>query len=1577
MTGQTPFDRVLEKIRKESKSTVELGTKFERLVFDFFEADSVYTKRFEKVWMWADWARENNIKEKSGTAHDLGIDIVARERGGTLCAIQCKCYDDDTVLDKGGVDSFIAAGRTYKMDNYILASTGPVNSNAMAMLRGIRCNIITKEHLRNGSVDWSQYPKIQAKKPRPLYDYQHAAVDDVVRGFQDNSRGKLIMACGTGKTRVSLQIAEDIVGIGGTVLYLVPSISLILQSMREWSDNSTKPHYYMAVCSDKSVRNIEDGTMTELETPASTDPKELSVKMAKRSKDTLNVIFSTYHSIEVVMKSVNERLDLILCDEAHRTTGIESNTKESFLSMVHHERNIRAKRRLYMTATPRIYTDTVKNKAQQKEKEVISMDDKAIYGPEFHKLSFYDAVHKYHALTDFKVRIAIMDGDTMDKWLQKSTADDDKQIPLNEKTLMASVWHALEYPGAGDSKKLLQRVIVFCDMINSSKLFAGDELDYKKDIKENAEKFARAQEVDRHRSFAMLVEHIKSVKGDRDSTRPDIRHVDGGDNAQSRRRELDWLRDSADDPNTCRILSNARCLSEGVDVPALDGVVFLNPRKSVVDVVQAVGRVMRRSPNKEYGYVVLPVAIPAGVSIDDALKGNKHFAVVWKVLNALRSHDGKLGDEINRLILEPPPIGTNNITNRIIIRHAGSHNLGRLDMPVDKMIRGISTKLVEKVGDIDYYDKYGKKLGETTHIIEARIKNKIAADKSIKREIQKFHEGLRVMINDSVTEESAIQAISQHMVMFRVFDALFSGQFTSHNPISVAFNGIISKIGLEGELDELEGFYADVKKEAALVDTPAKRQNFIKKIYGNFFESADKKGTEQHGIVYTPIEIVDFIINSIQHILKKEFYMSFNDRQVKVLEPFAGTGSFLVRLLESDHIKTNLYEKYKHDLFANELILLAYYIATINIETAYSNIRKSGKYVPFDGISYTDTLQIDPQYREGDRHRMQDTKLLGDFKQAHQRIRHQRGSHLHVLMGNPPYSVGQKDASENNPNITYPKIDKRIQNTYKLNTKTIRVTPLYDSYIRSIRWASDRIGESGIIGFVTNASFLRTESTAGVRACLEEEFTDVWCFDLRGNQRTQGETSKREGGKIFGSGSRAPVAITILVKNPKKKKCTIHYKDIGDYLDREQKLETVKDVNSITGIKGWKNIIADDHYDWIDQRNSSFTKYRPIGNKYTKYGQNSNSIFKIFSLGTSTNRDVWVYNTSTNILIKNMKKHVEYYNKLDPSNPKTDTMSGKLTRGLKQKLKKQKVGFDKNKIRISLYRPFLKQYLYFDKTRVFNEDVHLMPQFFPENHSKNLIICLPDKGKSGMFSVIITDVTPDLHIIEQSQCFPLYVYENGKDKKLNIMDSTLDEYKKHYNDKKITKKDIFYYIYGLLHHEGYKSKFANNLSRELPHIPMATDFWKFSNTGEKLVNLHLNYETCSRYNLGKPKAKFGKLEKMAYPRVQKDGKQVADKTKLRINGVEVYDNIPPVNYQVNGRTPLEWIIDRYKLTTDNDSGITNDPTEGITESKTITLVERMVYIGVESDKIVKELSKLPFEPKNWTPKKTGLDVHIN
>ena len=1538
------FDDVLAKIRAESLdkdgavNKVELGKRFERVTRDFLSSDNHYRNRFAKVWMWVDWPGRDG--------GDTGIDLVAEQHDGGLCAIQCKCYADDGSLDTKQVSKFLAKAAGLRMRHRILVYTGEaITANARRLLEQNDCKIIGPDHFRDSGVDWGGFPKLSARRPKELRPHQEAAVSDVVKGLAEHDRGQLIMACGTGKTLASLHVAEKHCRRGGIVLYLVPSISLILQSMREWSDNSNVRHYYLAVCSDKSTG--EDGSITELESPVSTDAEALAGYLEKRPADALTVVFSTYHSLSVVRRAFKEPFDLILCDEAHRTTGAED---KSFFTDVHSDSKVRGKKRLYMTATPRVYSDAI---LARTGKVVYSMDDEGKYGPRLHRLSFAEAVRK-GILSDFRVKIAIVPADRVDKEFQQSVGGKEKSMPLDERTLLAAVWHGINHPDDGKKPKILQRVIAFANRIDRSMMFAGHAKD-----EEGAD-----------RSFESVVAEYE--KWNPTGHRAEVDHIDGKTRALQRRDRMRWLDGSSGDPKTCRILSNARCLAEGVDVPALDGIVFLNPRKSRVDVVQSVGRVMRRAAGKKYGYVILPVAIPAGLQYHEALNDNKTFRVVWQVLNALRSHDEDFGHEINRLVLDKNPESTG--PPRVSVSVLDETVDGE---PLTKFFSSIKSKLVEKVGDINYYDKYGEKLGAAASTIEARIRNRMGKSPTACKEIEKLHADLKEMVGDSVTQNATVQIVAQHIVLSRVFDQLFSGQFTAHNPIAKVLEAVTKKIGMQEELHDLVGFYKDIYHELDGIKTREARQTFIKKIYGNFFESADKKSADKHGIVYTPIEVIDFIINSVNVLVQKHFGVYLNDRSVKILDPFAGTGTFLTRLLESGLVDDNLYEKYKNDLFADEIILLAYYIATVNIETTYSSLRRGGKYVPFDGISYTDTLLINPQYREKPHHRKEQSRIDSQFKAAHERIRQQRGSHVHVIMGNPPYSAKQDDYNKQMPNQKYEKMDSRISNTYvnkvkKINPNIKHVGALYDSYIRSIRWSSDRIGSAGVIALITNAGFLRSKVGAGIRASLEEEFDEIWCFDLRGNQKMQGEESLREGGKIFGSGSRVPVVITFLVKNPKMKKHTIRYRNIGNYLHREQKLKIVRDSKSIDGVFDWEIITPDKQHDWLNQSNKDFEKYAAMSSR-SQNKNNKTTIFNTHSLGITTARDDWAYNSSKTELGKNMRLHIDYCNKQDPEDVKIDSKRGKWGHELSKKIKDHRPEFVISNIRKALYRPFFTQYLYFDSTRMFNSRIGKVLEMFPDKQSTNLVIGVSYSSRG--FSRFVTNAIPDTNMnpTSPSQYCPLYIYEKGN-KKYNITDSALSEYKDHYNDRTITKKDLFYYIYAMLHHPRYCKKFANNLIREIPRIPMAADFISFRDSGRDLVNLHLSFENCVRYDLGKPKFIPSRFSKLSFGRKSINGRRyISDRTVIRADSMVLFENIPQTTYRVNGRTPLEWIVDRYRVTTDKDSGITNDPCTG---TNIVAVIERAVHIGLESERIINTLPE-EFEPgPEWKPESDSLERYM-
>jgi len=898
------------------------------------------------------------------------------------------------------------------------------------------------------------------------------------------------------------------------------------------------------------------------------------------------------------------------------------------------------------------------------------------------------------------------------------------------------------------------------------------------------------------------------------------------------------------------------------------------------------------------------------------------------------------------------------------------------DKQLPKFIKAIGVAPDAQLGAIDdtvqaTFDKFSeykdaiKQFEDSLDKIITKTKNAVskvaAGNKRYKDAAEQLVDMCRQVINDRIASKDIMDMIVQHVLTYRIFEMVYDEHdFHNTNTVARSLENLKSLLDLDVQAD-----YGTLEIIAESVTDSEQKQEFLKKVYETFYKKYDPKRADREGIVYTPLEVVGFMVNSVEELLCKHFGKGLSDSGVSVLDPAAGTGTFPAQILRKINPE-KIDKKYTNELFANEIYVLPYYIAALNVENTYYEI--TGRRREFDNVCWVDTLESGA---------LDFGKLVAYFEDVNvERVSRQQRSPINVVIGNPPYSAGQHNYDEENKNFEYKYLDKKIEETYvkalrKLDPNITNIKSNYDSYIRFFRWASDRIGESGIVAFVTNAGFVRSNAGAGMRKCLVEEFTDIWCFDLRGNARTKGKIRKKEAGNVFGSGSRTPIAITLLVKNPKESECAIHYRDIGDYLSREEKLNIVKNAVSIGELDGWQQIAPDKYHDWIEQRREEFYQYLPMGSKDAKSGK-GNALFGVYSRGVVTGRDAWACNSSKNELEKNMKIHVEYCLKRDKAAAKLDPKRGRKwnkllkekhdrTRGkwddeLITRMARERPKFDKAKIRTSLYRPFFKQHLYFDYH--FNNRYRI-PELFPDDDSVNTVICIPYKF-SGELSAIVTNITPSLGIIGANQCFPLYKYEDGK-RCENISDNALAEYKEKYSDKKITKNNIFHYVYGILHHHGYKSEYANNLLREFPRIPMAPDFWGFADAGRDLTALHVRFDSCPRYDLGTPKCRFNKFEKLSFPKkkiavIDGRGKEkqleVYDESRLRVDGQILFEDIPEIKYTVNGRTPLAWVVDQYATKTDKPSGITNDPCTG---TDIVAIIERAVYLGLESDRLVARL----------------------
>ncbi|MGV0874284.1 DEAD/DEAH box helicase [Mycolicibacterium sp. XJ879] len=1608
---------VIDALRK-APSNSERGTKFERLMVRYFELDPTLSQQYDAVWRWTDWP------DRKGKV-DTGIDLVARERDtGEYTAIQCKFYEPTHTLSKGDIDSFFtASGKKPFTNRVIISTTDRWGKNAEDALadQTVQVQRIGMAEIAESPIDWDiAWPQgdlevslspAQRHGARP---HQVQAIEKVFNGFAvGNDRGKLIMACGTGKTFTALKIAEGTAVENGNkarILFLVPSISLLSQTLREWTAQSELDLRAFAVCSDTKVsRSAEDYNIHDVPIPVTTDPQVLLHEMQHRRRaQGLTVVFCTYQSLPVVAKAQGlglDSFDLVICDEAHRTTGATlAGEDESNFVRIHDADYLKATRRLYMTATPRIFDENVKDKANEHSAELVSMDDELTYGPEFHRLTFGEAVDR-GLLTDYKVLVLTVDQSVIAARLQQELANVSGELLLDDASKIVGCWNGLakragtapDGTGFAPAEAPMRRAVAFAQDIKTSKRVA--------------EIFPRVVE-----AYADLLNEREDdgerVEETNRGLKCSVRHVDGTFNALARNAELSWLKGVVAE-DECRILTNARCLSEGVDVPALDAVLFLNPRNSQVDVVQSVGRVMRKAPGKDYGYVILPVAVPEGVEPSIALDDNKRFKVVWQVLNALRSHDERFDAMVNSLALnsKSDTKRAGEGSNKLLGGHVGpttdepGSDVG-LQQPGNTAAQmalfslaqwqeAIYARIVDKVGTRTYWEQWAADVADIAAALITRVKALLGgANPRVSEAFDQFVAGLRDNLNDSITTEDAISMLSQHLITKPVFDALFSGHdFASHNPVSRTMQKMVDTLGdagLEAETAKLEGFYESVRRRASAVSSAEGKQQVIAELYEKFFRIGFKKQSDALGIVYTPVEVVDFILRAADHVMREHFGKGLTDEGVHILDGFAGTGTFITRLMQSGLITPgDLARKYANELHANEIMLLAYYIAAVNIEATYHALvgktADTGDYEPFPGIALADTFQIS----EAD-----DSMDAIMFPQNNNRILNQLQTPMNVIIGNPPYSVGQTSANDLNANVKYPTLDSRIEQTYAKRSTATNKNSLYDSYIRAFRWATDRIGDAGAIAFVSNGGWIDGNTADGMRLSLANDYSTIYVYNLRGNQRTAGELSRKEGGKVFGGGSRNTVAVFIGVKDPTHAgPCRVFYRDIGDYLSREDKLRIV-DAEQVDAVE-WTSITPNDHGDWVNQRDEAFLVWPLIGDK-----EGGQRVFANYSAGLKSNRDSWVYNFSAKVVESNVSRMIDFYNgqvdafaarrTADPLadvDAFIDTDPTKISWGgsIKSQLSRGKrFTYRPGHVVPALYRPFHPQCVYFDAQ--LNERRYQLPTMFPTPQHTNLGFYTPNAGSMAPpFMCLMTDRLPDNGVAGTSAAnyYSRWTYEKAESATGELdfgaatdideygyrrIDNVTDEILKLYREalgEQVTKDDIFYYVYGQLHDPDYREKYAADLKKMLPHIPTPGSHERFdqlADAGRKLAELHVSYESVEPYPLDvqlKPGVdpddrETWRVQKMKW-RSKTDHCAITYNAKVTIAGIPQETE----RYMLGSRSALGWIIDRYKVTTDKASGIVNDPNDWCDEhddpTYIVDLIKRVTTVSIATMKIVDTL----------------------
>lgn len=1549
------FDELIQLAREQSSEIQrDKGTLFEKIAQIYFKNEPTYKNLFSDVWLLNEVPEEYAIPKK-----DTGVDLVARnEATGELTAIQAKFYDSK--IYKRHIDSFLAElGKSYYSDGIIVYSLDSLSSNADEAINQLSKPVaqIGLSDLRNSRIDWESFipsssNEVKVKNVKKTRPYQNDAINLTMDYFKENDRGQLIMAPGTGKTFTSLKLVEKMAKQTNkatfNVLYLVPSIQLLSQTLIGWNNDTELSMHSFAVTSDRNAskkKNADELSAKDIGFPATTDSDKLlsNYKKIENNQRDLTVVYSTYQSIEVLHEAQEKgfpEFDIVICDEAHRTTGAKALGEEaSVFTRVHNNNYIKANKRLYQTATPKIYGTDAKQKAEDSSIVLSSMDNKDIYGEEIFRLGFGQAVSN-DILTDYKVMVLAVDETAIKKDMQKILNIEENGLGVDDVSKLIGVWNGLMKRSSVDKEavfegKPMQRAISFIDTINNSKKISSQ-----------------------------FNEVVNEYLDGNDSIQQSInvRHVDGMMNTLEKKEALDWLSEDFAEDET-RVLSNVKFLTEGIDVPNLDAVIFLAPKKSQVDIVQAVGRIMRKFKDKEYGYIILPIVIPEGTTPESILDNNKKYEAVWQILNALRSVDERFSAMINKLELnrkKPENMDVIGIGEAPSVEDVENSSKGNdneqssyqtaLELDWGEIENAIYAKVVKKVGDRRYLEDWSEDVAKIAqrHIEQITI---MIRDENSQTAIEfdKFLKSLQHNINESIDEKQAIEMLAQHLITAPIFEALFGEySFVNNNPVSEAMDKIVEELskfgGFNKEQDELKEFYDSVKLRAEGIDNAEAKQRIIITLYDKFFSKGFKETTQRLGIVFTPVEVVDFIVKSVDDVLKKHFGKAIEDEGVHILDPFTGTGTFIVRTLH--YLKDKLANgeitladftrKYTQELHANEIVLLSYYIAAINIESTFAEINHE-EYKPFEGIVLTDTFESMEQ---------EDTLADDLFGTNDERLKRQQEVPITAIIGNPPYSAKQNSVNDNNANMKYPKLDERLVNTYVKESTAINKNNLYDSYIRAFRWASDRISEKGVIGFVSGAGFIDGNTADGLRKSLYKEFNHLYIFNLRGDQRTQGETSRKEGGKIFGSGSRTPIAISILVKDGSDNH-EIHYHDIGDYLSREEKLSIIKRSDIFNGLE-WRTIIPDRNNDWINQRNENYSNFNSLVGE-------PQSIFMTSGIGYSSSRDPWVIGFSKSRVIESSKLLVENYNS-QVSSIKTevdlelDKTKINWSRGLKKRwAKREFINYNDSEYRLELYRPFTKKWTNFLPPII--EYPGLWRKAFGNNNlEENLFL---NFGSGERHSVLISNQISDYQLLFNTKSIQLYLYDDNSlfdGKSTNVSDVWLKKFGR--------EKDVISFVYGLLHSPMYKENFSNDLKKALPRIPEVKDKQKYVEIGKKLADLHLNYEDVPAYEgvniVFKSDNPSFKVKKMKHSkRGQLD--------TIIFNEDIVITDIPERAYEyvVNGRPAIEWIIDQYQVKKDKKSGIVDDPNEFSDNPKYIfNLLLSIINVSMQTMDLVESLPPL-------------------
>lgn len=1469
---------VFRQIRERALSASEKGRMFEQVMRAAFEINPEFD--FEHVWMRNDWPERIEL----GYGVDIGVDLVARRRDGGRVGVQCKFYKDAKVATNS-INKFLALALNDDFDGSILVTTGQVPKHAATKLIKGGTKLIDLADLESWPVDWlaglDDPGTVEWQgEPKQPFTHQREALDGISKGFQQHRRGTVVMPCGTGKSLVAMWAAEAVAGRGGSVLYAVPSIALMGQTMREWAANKTMPHEYIGVCSDPSSGRMHPDDapwLAQVMMPVKTDRDAIALRLAEPlDTGSMRVVLTTYQSLPVVADAIETAeaavaanvdsntstvlgatpFDLFICDEAHRTTGIEraevsgsaksaAAQRASGFHLAHNDDALPALRRLYMTATPRVFTPRARKQADRladrvgRELDSFSMDDKHTYGPRLYELRFSEAIDR-DLLCDYRVLVVgktANDRDLGDKYIEVlREADSGRRsnargglVAEHYATKLLGVLDALAAPKtiaaipgrvSGEIAERtgvpMRTAILFANTVARSKTVGAaghhDEL------------LGTA-----HSLLSAISDDLRALY--RDEGRPvlsvETQHMDGSTRADQRARQLGWLRNSGGRSQlsasgdgadggvpTCRVLSNARVLSEGVDVPALDAVVFMDPRKSTIDITQAVGRAIRKAPGKELGYIVIPVVVPEGseMTSQEVLAGSD-FGIVWDVVRALRSHDDRVDHWLNGVSTSPPidvisPIdgdrdgeGNEGDEGSIV------EQLGLFESIKRELERQVFSKMVDVCGDRQMWPTWGQNAAAVCELVRQRV-DTLLADAEAQAAFAEFVKSIRETVGSHITEAECVEMVAQHVVTIPIFDALFPDSgFAKQNPMSRAMDRLLADIAgsgtagdsadpdadgddhlgaeaqagdgpaeealsesaVEGETVALVGYalanrmfeaelkpltraYRTMRQMLSENITPASKVDLMREIYDGFFEHAMKATTKRLGIVYTPVDIVDFMVRATDALCRHHFGKGLTAEGVHILEPFCGTGTFLYRLLTADDADRqpiiradDLDRKYRFELHANELVLLAYYVAALKIEAGmeerggFANDQLGQtEFAQFDNIVHCDTFLSAGPFAAGVLEGTTDNSAAAQL---------QNELPIRIILTNPPWSAGQERADDDNPNIAYPEVERRVRDTYGRRHREVTGRgagkAMGNLYVEAIRWASDRVGDPksgalvdgrrspGIVALVHPNSLSNGTSLAGMRAALRDEWSDIYVINLRGDAYKSGEAGEEEGLNVFsyaerpdgsevrhGAGARVGVQITFLVSrgsasNPDERG-KVHYIEVPPRLGLREKFDWLAGL--APGKEGFWNLLAEvpmnDRHDWVNLSDGAFEQLPielcTLSKPKSQAAPETETAVTKSALGLTTNCDTHVYSFSRGDLITRAKDLVERYEEVrraihddgatfESATSNDDIRRIKWTDRLIHAAKRNvPIEFDEHRIREVLYRPFTKLWLYED-----------------------------------------------------------------------------------------------------------------------------------------------------------------------------------------------------------------------------------------------------------------------------------------